>query len=206
MNGRIFKALMLIAWIVFLLTAPGCRKDCKLIREYLLTEQQKKQIPFKGKEIITFSSGQNEIELIGTDRIDTLEKRYPSGFSCDYYMEENNFITFKNKDYHLHLRMTAGHNFNLTLYDYIEGLHMSAYLRVAQTTGELSEYEELIDSLTVNNSLYLNVYKDTVSNVYPLNARKLSIYATYIYYSTEYGVVKIDFSDSTSWELKNIEW
>ena len=162
MNGRIFKVLMFIAWIAFSLPAPGCRKDCKLIREDLLTEQQKKQIPFKGREVITFSSGQNEIELIGTDRIDTLEKRYPSGFSCDYYIEENNFLTFEDVNYQLHLRMTDQDEFYISILDFVQNLKMYASMRTAQSTGELSEYEELIDSLTVNNSLYLNIYKDTV--------------------------------------------
>lgn len=206
MNVKPYSILFFFISSIIFIQLPSCNKECRMTHEKLLTEQQKKQIPFEGKEIITFKSGQSVIELIGTGRIDTLEKIYPSGFSCDYYIEESEFLTFESEDYQLNIRMRARDYFYLKLYDFIEDLKMSAYLRSAPSTGEISEYTEFIDSITVNNLQYLNIYKDTVSNVYPLNTREFSRYAIYFYYSTEYGVIKIDFSDSTSWELEHIEW
>ena len=205
MAERMFKVLMFMVGISFLLPAPGCRKDCKSY-DILLTEQQKKQIPFEGREKIIFKHDTNELVLNGTGRHDTIEKNLVSGYSCDYYNKESVSLTFEGENISLNLYMYARDKFHIKVVDFSQGLSMHASMLTAQSTGELSEYEELIDSLTVNNSLYLNVYKDTVGVTYSFNTRDSMIYATYIYYSTDFGVVKIDFSDGSAWELENIEW
>jgi hypothetical protein len=206
MNDKPYSILPFILSVIILMLTSSCEKECRLTHEKLLTEQQKKQIPFKGKEIITFNSGQNNIELIGTDRIDTFEKIYPSGFSCDYYIEESEFITFESEDYKLRLRMTDRDEFYISVIDFVQNLKMYASMRTTPATGELTEYTKFIDSLIINNLMYLNIYKDTIDLSYLFKTRDSEIYATYIYYSTEYGVVRIDFSDSTSWELVHIDW
>jgi len=176
--------------------------------EKLLTEQQKRQIPFVGRERISFNNVTNVFELNGTGRIDTIKKLYNSGYSCDYYTQEYDYLTFEGENINLNLFMTGRDIFNISLDDFSQDFHMLATLHTDQSTGELLDYKELIDSLNVNNSLYLNIYKDTVDVSYPIEGDDSDsvILATYIYYSTEYGVVKIDFSDSTSWELDHIEW
>jgi hypothetical protein len=207
MNKGMLRALMLFSGIAVLLLVPGCREDCKSY-DILLTQQQKNQIPFEGRERIYFTNGQNEIALSGTGRHDTIEKVYSSVYSCDYTNEETDFLTFEGEDINLNLRMRGRDIFNISLDDFSQDFHMLATLHTDQSTGELSEYDELIDSLIIKNSLYLNVYKDTVGVSYPINGDDSDsvILATYIYYSTDFGVVKIDFSDSTSWELDHIEW
>ena len=206
MNKGMLRALILFSGIAVLLLAPGCREDCKSY-DILLTQQQKDQIPFEGRERIFFTNGQNEIALNGTGRHDTIEKVYSSVYSCDYTNEETVFLTFKGEDYKLHLSMRGRDIFNISLYDFSQGLHMLASLRTAQSTGELSDYDELIDSLTIHNSVYFKVYKDTLVDIsYPDDISDSVKRATYIYYSTDFGVVKIDFSDSTSWELDHVDW
>jgi hypothetical protein len=208
MNEGILKVLLSVVIVAVLFIAPGCKKDCRLMYEKLLTEQQKKQIPFEGRERISFKNDTNIFELNGTGRFDTIKKLHNSGYSCDYYTQEYDFLTFEGENINLNLLMTGRDIFNISLDDFSQDFHMLASLRTDQSTGELLDYEELIDSLIVNNSLYLNIYKDTVDVSYPINGDDSDsiILATYIYYSTDFGVVKIDFSDGSSWELEKIEW
>ncbi len=202
-----FKVLMFMACIAFLLPASGCKKKCKSY-DILLTEQQKKQIPYEGREKIIFKHDTNELVLNGTGRHDTIEKHLISGYSCDYYNKESVSLTFEGENMNLNFYMYARDKFNISLDDFSQNFHMLATFHTDQTTGEFFDYNKLIDSLIVNNSLYLNIYRDTFGVSYPIDGEDSDsiICATYIYYSTEYGVVKIDFSDSTSWELERIEW
>lgn len=208
MNKRLYNILLFILGIIILTHTLSCKKECRLMYEKLLTEQQKRQIPFEGRERISFNNVTKVFELNGTGRIDTIKKLYNSVYSCDYYTQEYDFLTFEGENINLNLFITGRNIFNISLDDFSQDFHMLASLRTDQSTGELSDYVELIDSLTVNNLLYLNVYKDTVGVSYPINGDDSDsvILATYIYYSTDFGVVKIDFSDSTSWELDHIEW
>jgi len=208
MNKRLYNILLSILSVLILMQTLSCKKECRLMYEKLLTEQQKRQIPFVGRERICFNNVTNVFDLNGAGRIDTIKKLNNSVYSCDYYTQEYDFLTFEGENINLNLFMTGRDIFNISLDDFSQDFHMLATLHTDQCTGELLDYEELIDSLTVNNTLYLNIYKDTVDVSYPIEGDDSDsvILATYIYYSTEYGVVKIDFSDSTSWELDHIEW
>ncbi|PLW93834.1 MAG: hypothetical protein C0591_13835, partial [Marinilabiliales bacterium] len=59
------------------------------------------------------------------------------------------------------------------------------------------------DSIDINNKMYYDIFSDTLKHegIIPIDPNPVRCY-----YSTEYGVIKIDFSDSTSWELEHIEW
>jgi len=45
-----------------------------------------------------------------------------------------------------------------------------------------------------------------IKDVFVCEKEKIDSKAYRLYYSTEFGIVKIDFSDDSYWELEKIEW
>jgi hypothetical protein len=66
---------------------------------------------------------------------------------------------------------------------------------------------QVLDSLKVNESWIYEVFFDTLYYIYnqPF-PQDLLFYPNKCYYSTSLGVVRIDFSDGSSWELEEIIW
>ena len=203
MNKFINFCLIIFA---FIFLEWACH-DCNLVSEQLLTDLQKSQNPFKGFEIITFNSGDSIVEFTGTGRHNTIKEYDISTSYCNWGVIEYNDLTFVGEDHRLYLDMVGPYVFNISLYELSTDFDVLTTFHIDQTTGELSNYEELIDSLTINNSLYFKIYKNPMVDVsHPNDIPDSAKHAIYLYYSTDFGVVKIDFSDSTSWELENIEW
>jgi hypothetical protein len=67
----------------------------------------------------------------------------------------------------------------------------------------LGDTEVFYDSINTSIKTYYNIFSDTLTHTGMI---EIDPYPVRCYYSTGYGVVKIDFSDSTSWELEHIEW
>jgi len=68
----------------------------------------------------------------------------------------------------------------------------------------LKEQETIFDSIIINNVSYYDVYRDTV--VSDGTIPTITPYPVFFYYSIEYGLLKIYFSDDSYWELESIEW
>jgi len=200
MKNRAFIIVLFIPMIVFLI---GC-EDCHEISEKLLTDIQKSQIPFDENEKITFTDGQQIIEFIVSEVSDTLYREYPSSVYCDWYNVENYTIVLNGVNHYIIFHLIARNEFYIILkseYKY------QSFMHIDQHTAELSDYDEFLDSITINNSLYYNIYKVSLVDItYPDDIPDSLNHPIRLYYSTDYGIVKVDFSDGSTWELEEIEW
>lgn len=202
MNRNNFLLILFLSLIVFIIAC----EDCGLMYENLLTEKQKSQIPFNGNEKIIFHDGQNLREYVGQEKIDSMYRQYPyTNESCSWYTEEHYRIIFKEEIGYLIFSLIANDDFLIIIreseYKFLSSMNMDPL------TGELSDFDKLMDSLSINNSLFYNIYKDTlVETSYPNNIPDSIPHPLSLYYSTEFGIVRIDYSDGTVWELQEIIW
>jgi len=193
-----------IAISLSMLFLVGCR-ECQLTDEYLLTDLQKDQIPFNGYEEILFNDGGNHVNFYGSGIIDTAEVDYAYPSSCDWYTKESFQIIYSGDYGYIVFTLSGKYGFHINFRD--STFNFSSSLEIDPKTGEFSEYNELIDSLTINYLNYYNLYKDTLIDItYPNGAPDSLRHPIDLYYSTDYGIVKVDFSDGSTWELEEIVW
>ena len=191
---KIFPLVLLLS-ITF-----SCNRG-KEIGGFYLTEEMKSQIPFKGHETISFVDNNGEIFTFSGGYRVTQEIEVTECISCyDYYVFEEVLINFNNELDEIRLIIRASYESYLrirfTFDRHVFGTGFSSPL----SPENLKDQECFIDSITINNTNYYDVYKDTM---YCQESLTLTKYPIYSYYSIEYGVLKIDFSDNTCWELNN---
>ncbi len=189
--------------LIIILTMYSCKG--KLMGEFYLSSEMKAQIPFKGGEIIYFidSNGKTYSLKAGEKYNEVFE--YPMCNSCkDYSIYEREWIIVSDETYKMLLKMSSGTDMYSFSIEYsINGIGFDCSFRSPLSQDNLRINELYYDSLVVNNKTYHNVFSDTLTHIGSIG---IDPYPVRCYYSTEFGIVKISFSDSTSWELKNIEW
>jgi len=172
----------------------------------LPTELQLKQNPFTGNEKIKFKTNQSYMEFIGSGR-----KNYTKEWSvatCENQILGYDEMKFVGNNFEISMRIEGKQGFyDITIYDILQGINMFSNLKIDPTSGKLSEYNDKKDTLFLNSNEYYNVYKYSCHGSYAEPDISDSWnQAVYLYYSTSFGIVRVDFSDSTSWELESIEW
>ncbi|RLD46560.1 MAG: hypothetical protein DRI88_07370 [Bacteroidetes bacterium] len=191
-----------IAFII-ILTMYSCKG--KLIGEFYLSSEMKAQIPFKGFEKIYFNTDNRTVFLLSGD--DRFYQIYESSecINCrDYSLFEKEWIYFKDNLHELRLVLDTGRDNNYFSIGFDVNETSFGCSFISPLSQETLRDDELYhDSLVVNNKTYHNVFSDTLTHIGSIG---IDPYPIRCYYSTGFGVVKIDFSDSTSWELENIEW
>jgi hypothetical protein len=199
------KNIFLFSLILF--TISSCKKP---VEEYYLPNELKLALPFKGYETITYTSViNNSIELKADERIDEIKKYYTDHTDSEYILSESSSINFSNEDYLLKFFMGSEVStpkgiyfiFSYKKYNYD---YFSSYFGVLDKNDTIN----FLDSLFVNGSWIPEIYCDSMKYVLlskPFPEDSL-VFPVKSYYSTKKGVVRIDFSDSTSWELESIEW
>ena len=198
------NAILLLISSAFVL-GFSCER-CEISAELLLTEPQKNNNPFKGSEKIIFREDGSIIEFSGTYRFNWIDEVPESLYSCDYSLYEQDNTKFINENYEISLLMNGRYDFALRIEDISNDFKMRSFLKMDQATGELSDYQEFLSTLYINNTEYNDVYKDTLTKS-GLDPIPDSVkYAVNIYYSTDYGIIKVDFSDGSTWELQEIIW
>ena len=194
-------ALLIITSFVYY----ACHKQ---IEEYYLTSEEKAMIPFHGNEVVHFSSQSNEIEvLLADDRIDEIKRYNNDHTEKNYILVENSYINFSNEKYRLRLFMSSypfpptGVSFNFSFTD------SKNYFGSFFKTINQEDSTQFLDSLLVNGSWIYDVFYDTMEYFHfepPQDT--LLVFPVKSFYSRQFGVIKIDFSDNTFWELDHIEW
>lgn len=202
-----FKYLILLLFFGSFIFLNLTCTVCKLAEDQRLTDVQKEQNPFKGYEKVIYSAGDSMIEFTATERKNWTEEYNVSVSSCDWGLMEFDNLTLSGNYYDISLNIRESRYYYLTLSDSINEIYLSSKLLIDKNNGSISNYSEFINELNVNNTTYSDIYKDTLiqHNAAPDIPDSIN-YATYLYYSTEYGIVKFDFSDGSSWELKEIIW
>jgi hypothetical protein len=192
------KKIALFVLFVITLNHTGCYKPI-IKGTFLLTDEMKAQNPFKGGEKIYFVSDSGKLFTYNCDfRRDTVIKTICS-IEGDYciYEEDETFFKMVND--------TTGTNyFSLKMCRTGVDPLFFVYFNKNKEEGTISfefdlplsnETSDFIDSIQVLDKWYYNIYK--AENKKDEKISKL-------YYSTEYGIVKLDFSDGSYWQLKNI--
>jgi hypothetical protein len=150
----------------------------------------------------------NRVELNAGEINDNFFKNYMDSDERKYYICEDYTIDLSNDSNTLYLSISSclvpdpkdiWFNF---CYNALNGRFRSSFgVFLEENTTQV------IDSLMVNGKWIHQVYYDTMlytpGEPFP---SEQSRYPVYSYYSTSPGVVKIDFSDGSSWELEEIKW
>lgn len=189
------KLLVAIVLLCLLTTYFSCRKT-GIANKYFLTDEMKSQNPFSGGEKLYYvSDSAEQFILSGGERSNEILK-VPLGNDLSYY---NLYEFYK-------IQFTSGVDFGFYFdmhinRDPIFFIDFHCENKGKSFTFILPLSEDItpnIDSLQIQGQWYYNVFvaeeEKAVNRAYKL------------YYSTKYGVVKIDFSDGSYWELEKIEW
>lgn len=188
------KTILGSVFLIFIflsLTFLSCNKT-GLQKEYLLTDEMKDQNPFMGGEKLYYlSDSLNQIVFNVLARDNKLHE-VPYGQRTNiwdlYEVEKMYFQSEQNSNIYFDMHYNAGYNFYINLTYNSKGRNLIFNLPINK------ENSGFIDSLLVREKWYYDIFtsdKDT-------SAYKL-------YYSTEYGIVKVDFSDGSYLELEKIE-
>lgn len=189
--------------ILAVLMVTACNK---VIDEFYLSQEMRTQIPFEGYEQITFKNDNGGLEILKAgNRINEIfETKEGNIFNVYKYISEKEWIAFENGSSELFIRNSsskAGNHLRLTFT--INGQSFVGSFYSPLNAETLRFDEQYHDSLLVNDVIYYNVFSDSLG--YSITEPDLS-HPKRIYYSTDYGVVRIEFTNGTSWDLKEIEW
>jgi len=190
-----YRTLILV---ILLIAAASCKYRGKEIGRFHLTEEMKSQVPYKSHETINFiDSNDNTLTFTGGSRIEQ-DLEVKDCISCyDYVVYEEDLINFNNGSDYIRLTIRASEQSYLNVRYTIDGHVFLSGFSSPLSVENIGENEYFLDSITVNNIVFYDIYKDSIRSEKSIT---LNQYPIYSYYSTEYGVLKIEFSDSTSWE------
>ncbi|MCB2207181.1 MAG: hypothetical protein KQH67_02690 [Bacteroidetes bacterium] len=201
--------LIFLAAILFY----SCNPDY-LENSYYLTEEEKEYIPFKGDEKVNFiTSDSDQIVFSATPPVVEIIET-PSGVNTKKYYEYETleinlvsnhiiityFLSANDKRYHYKPF------FNVSWVNDIDGTPgVKGGDRVPFDTSDFHSRVVLLDSVSVLDKVYYEVFKGNLE-AFMINdsVYEPPVYPTSYYYKLHYGIIRFDFSDSTSWNLENI--
>lgn len=177
------------------LTFLSCNKT-GLQKEYLLTDEMKDQNPFMGGEKLYYLSDSMEQVVFKVSARDNKVHEVPHGQRTnmwDLYEVERMYISSDEGYYFLwDMHYNAGYNF------YIDFTYKNRGWSFTYDLPLSRENNNFVDSLFIQEQWYHNIFiseEDTIGNK-----------AYRLYYSTDYGIIKVDFSDNSYLELEKIQW
>lgn len=207
--------LMGIGLLVLAVFLSGCKKR----GEYLLGSL-KNENPYSGNETIIFLDDQGDsVIFYGDGRSSYLFESPTSANKNYYYVNERDECKFieKNNDCQFMINLTTRSESSalmdiiFTQIDEDIGGECSSinYKGIGYRLPLLEHYKDTdlyMDSLNIQNTYYHNVFADS-EIIYNVNYgcsdwNKV----TCMYYTTSYGLIKLDFEDGSSWELIYIDW
>lgn len=186
----------LIILIVTIGLCFSCEKDHQ-VGEFFLTDEMKAQNPYqKGDTLKLISNIGDTLSCYVNSRSNQIHQYLLGINTADYYLIEieNTSIVLKNA--------TENGSFSFQMGgEFANNNRWIIYLHFGEKNNEFSLHVPLskestpyIDSLFVMNRWIKEVFIQETALTNKL------------YYSTEFGVVKIDFSDGSFWELESIKW
>jgi len=176
----------------------------------------KNENPYKGDEKLIFlNQNDDSIVFYGEGRFSEVYE-YTNSTMNGYYLNETDHCYFRSADnqYKLDVRLSSHLATNdgivilLATYNKNELDSCNAYttemlLPLLDYIIESSFF--YIDTLETRKADYYNVFVDS-SALNQWNGCTQLTYAKRFFYSTQSGLIKIDFSDGSFWELESIEW
>ncbi len=174
----------------------SCEKD-HLAGKFLLTDEMKAQNPYKVDETLKLISNTGDtLSWFVKGRNNQIHKTPVGINTSDYYLieVEQTSIVVKNATENGYIffqmggQLTASQKYTMSL---SLGEKVNEFSFNVPFSTETTPY---IDSLYVMNRWIKDVFIHESAS------------SNKLYYSTEFGIVKIDFSDGSYWELEKIEW
>ncbi len=186
----------LLFYFLLVLIISSCIKSGTQ-NEYLLSDEMKDQNPFLGGEKLYFWTDSSEQIIYNVNARDNKVHKYYNGNNTNiwdlYEVERMNLSYDQETEFHFEMLRNGYFKFKIDMY-YKDKRGRQFEFRLPLNR----ENEIFIDSLFIREILYRNIYvceKDTLKNK-----------AYRLYYTTENGIIKVDFSDNSSVELDKIEW
>lgn len=206
------KRLFLI-FLLPLFTLHGCKPE--LLGEYYLGDLVYTN-PYGGYEDLLYLSTQGDsIVFLGNGRHRSKHKAYVSINSNDYYYWEDDYTNFKevNGEFGLRIKLATSQTNPPKLSISLSEFHSEqsknffslSYFTLPLNEQNLRPEQWHYDSLYVLNCYYYNVFADS-TDLFEYTQKSISnlIHPSIFYYNTTHGLIKVDFDDGTSWELKEI--
>ena len=195
-----FTKLAFLLTLIVLSLFFSCEKD-HLEGAFLLTDEMKSQNPYQGGETLKFVSDSGNVYLWNVNgRSNQVHKMLTGINTKQYYLieiDKTSIDLLGNREYFLFGLEMGGLGKDNTDYDI--WLHYGEKGSSFSFNLPLSTETTLfVDSLFVMNTW--------IKDVFVCEKEKIDSKAYKLYYSTELGIVKIDFSDGSYWELENIDW
>ena len=206
-----------IIFVVLLLILSSCKKKCE---EYYLGSLIYMN-PYNGNEVLNYhNSTGDDIIFIGqgrSTRMNTLQASY-SGDVCTstewdncYFEEESKLFeimiflrpTTSNVHAHLDLILQNHSYIDSGYYDYQYQINFKMPL----DKNNLGDDQSYYDSLFIYNTMQYDVFAATPRLFKSISLKEVlmePIHPSQIYYNVHNGLVKVDFDDGSTWELKEI--
>ena len=181
------------AILIFILSIAVCSCSKTGVQDiYLLTDEMKNQNPFVGGEKLYYLTDSSVQVVFSASERNNQVHEVPYGQRTNiwdlYEVEKMNFQSEQNSSFYFDMHYNAGYNFYINFYynNNVRGVRYDLPIN--------KENSVFTDSLLIQNKWYYNIFtsnKDT-------SAHKL-------YYSTKYGIVKVEFLDGSYLELEKVE-
>ena len=202
-NLRDIKSYFILMLCTLLLLS-SCKKELGV---HLLGDL-KNQNPYNGSETIVFidSANGDSLVFLGNGR-DSYRIHTPSETSIEkYYVNEMDTCCFieQNNKYRFYIYLASRYDED-GLID-ISFNNDNCKSHITSRRIPLFVTRPYIDSLFVHDKYYYKVIVDSSllhQNIGESNCNN-SVLPYSIYYTTTHGIIKINFEDSTSWELKSL--
>jgi hypothetical protein len=178
----------------------SCQKNHKQ-GEFLLSDEMKAQNPYQlGAKLIFLSDSSITYPVTIGSRYDTIYRTLAGMNTNEYYFIEvertwtlyTSTTDIPGLSLEMAGKVNQPANFRIDVNFNNKGRSWSFELPLNK------EYTPFLDSIQVQGNWFYDVYYNELE--------KKENRAYKLYYSTQYGIVKIDFSDGSFWELESVEW
>ena len=191
------KRIIVVLLGGILILQSACIKD-GIDEEKLLSDEMKNQNPYLVNDNLHYvSDSAQEYHLVVRSRENEYHEFQNGNYATNYLIEiENTLITSidTSQDFNIRLGMStySGYKFSISFYPPNKP-GMTAYFDLPLSKN-IPEYT---DSIFINNKWYYDIFIEEIE--------KKDNDAFRLYYSTELGVIKVDFSDNSFLELQELE-
>ena len=206
MKGKFYTNIALFLLFVLVLFT-GCKPA--LLGEFLLSDEEKETVPFKGTETVTYMHNDTLISLVCEYRKDTTTEATDGAFTNDYYISETDKTMFKGDSFDIIYYLQA--KWEWYSFDYIgiqwhdkgNALYGGTSFIIPLDTDYLKDSQGYLEKMTVLGTVCQSVFYDSLEVDTSSSGQKKPIA---FFYSKDAGLIRMDFQDGSSWELKEIEW
>ena len=196
------KSLKIIVILIFgfIIMLNSCEFGNKLTGEYYLTDEMKDALPYQGGEKVFYQlQDGSQTMLEARERYNKVED-IPEGMNTnEYYILEREYMWIDNDSISIYYRL-YGTYYHLPLF-MIDFTYKNVNLFKYALPLKKNSSEHL-DSLYVIDRWIKDIYIQKDS--YHIEGQPTG--QTIIYYSEQYGIVKLERPDGLIMELERIEW